>query len=168
MKTLVAWSAWAILVSAWPGLAEAQSPEYTRVYETYQAFTRRDAQSFNEILVKASKIGFFDQRFASCLTVLEKSWVAQSRGALCDAYPPGSVEKAGCYGRDRPGYLLRWSLSLRQAVSRGTPWDETEIGREIATGEAFCAVLGSPELCQMLKGAMQQDGPQMRTLLVCG
>ena len=166
MKTFVACSAWAILVSAWPGLAEAQSQEYTRVYETYQAFTRRDSQTFNEVLVTASKAGFFDPRFASCLTALEQSWAARSKGSPCNAYSD-PVQRAQCFGLDRPSYLLRWSGSLRTAVARGTPWWDTPIGREIAEGEARCRAVGSPELCQMFKGLMGLDDPQMRALLVC-
>jgi hypothetical protein len=167
MKTLLAFCACALLAAAWPGHAEAQPQDYTPVYDTYRLFTARDANSFNDFLVEAGRRGFFDKSFASCLTMLEQSWAAMSRDSACNQLPPGSVERAECFGRHRPSYLLRWSLSLRTAVSRGTAWPDTEIGREIAQGEAWCGVLGQGEFCRQLKVGTQQDATQMRPLLVC-
>jgi hypothetical protein len=156
-----------MLAAAWPGHAEAQPAEYVGVYETYQMFTQRDSQSFNEVLLIAGRKGFFGERFASCLAAREKVWLSLSKGAMCEGYQPGSVEKAQCYGQNPPSYLIRWSLSLRDALGRGTHWGQTEIGREIAAGEQLCGLLGAPELCQAFKAATQLDAPRMRALLVC-
>jgi hypothetical protein len=143
----------------------SSSVESTAVYETYREFTDRDSQSFDNWI--AENAGKFDKNFFDCLTVLEQEWAASSRESLCDTYPPGSPEKAQCYGQHFPSYLLRWGQSLRAKLDRGTPWPQTQIGAEIAQGEAACAVFGAGELCRQFRALIQADSADRQSALVC-
>ena len=165
MKAFVACSAWAMLVAAWPHHAAAQG--YTFVFETYRAFTENDGRAFHNWLADNDKSGRFDKSFYACLTLREQSWAANGRQSVCEAYPPGSVEKANCYGQNPEAYLIRWSRSLRPTLAGKIQWPDTEIGREIGDGERLCGQFLPPEVCEQFRGLNRQDLQRVYPLLVC-
>jgi hypothetical protein len=166
MRAFTKWSALAMLVVAWPGYA-AQAQEYTVVFEAYVQSIERSPRSFHEWLAFNHASGRFDGTFLSCLTALERSWLAMSRQRACDAYEPGSLEKAECYGQDSAGQLISWSQDLRSTLAGRTRWDETTTGGMRPTGDALCEVLGAQELCSQFAAIERQHSTAMRSMLVC-